>query len=258
MFSIEPPKPITRGIYICANKYSLDMLLPLFKVQDVYGGILIEGAEFKLYRINEYECELLMASEVAQLKNHNKGGQSALRFRRLRENKHNRIVDYISDEIYNCFWNKDQNVCNVKGLLIAGSGNLKNEVTGTDLFKKYFNEFVICIKNIDNITEQSMQKIFKQSQEDIEKYEIKDEKLAFSDVTYLQTTCPDVLVYGISEIKQSISDNTLSKILCTNEMYSEIEKIKNSKTKIIKISKLNSLRDYGGCIGILFNSIQRD
>lgn len=134
MFSIIPPKKIVKGCYMCSNKYFLDDLIPLFQEHESYGGIIVTGDGFSLYQVNDHECKQLFSDAVTQMNNHNKGGQSAPRFRRLRENKRDRIVDYIAEKVYDTFWDSDRGRSKVVGIIIAGSGDLKNEVMKSDLF----------------------------------------------------------------------------------------------------------------------------
>jgi peptide chain release factor subunit 1 len=65
-------------------------------------------------------------------KKHGRGGQSAMRFARLREEKRHNYLRKVAELSTQHFITND--LCNVKGLIIAGSANFKTEVAQSDLF----------------------------------------------------------------------------------------------------------------------------
>lgn len=61
-----------------------------------------------------------------------KGGQSALRFSRLRDEKRHNYVRKIAELAVTHFITNDK--CNVAGLVLAGSADFKTELSQSDLF----------------------------------------------------------------------------------------------------------------------------
>ncbi len=76
--------------------------------------------------------EILHKVLVDLPKKHGRGGQSALRFARLREEKRHNYVRKVA-ELAVQFFIAD-NRCNVAGLVLAGSADFKTELAQSDLF----------------------------------------------------------------------------------------------------------------------------
>jgi peptide chain release factor subunit 1 len=64
-------------------------------------------------------------------KKHNKGGQSSVRFARLRLEKRNNYMRKVCETAVQCFITDDK--INVKGLVLAGSADFKNVLSTTEL-----------------------------------------------------------------------------------------------------------------------------
>ncbi len=123
MFSLTPPKRITKGNYICDTKFHLDYLIPLYEQHNYDGGVLISGDELRFYHVNQYESKLIYQQNINQMRKHNKGGSSSNRFQRSRENKKDRIINHIVDLIEEYYYDHDSNKINVMNLLIGGPSN---------------------------------------------------------------------------------------------------------------------------------------
>ena len=65
-------------------------------------------------------------------KKHGRGGQSALRFARLRMEKRHNYVRKVAETAVQCFI-KDDKVC-CANLILAGSADFKTELNGSDMF----------------------------------------------------------------------------------------------------------------------------
>lgn len=61
-----------------------------------------------------------------------RGGQSALRFARLRLEKRHNYVRKVAETMVQCFITEDQ--VNVEGLILAGSADFKTELSQSDMF----------------------------------------------------------------------------------------------------------------------------
>jgi peptide chain release factor subunit 1 len=67
-------------------------------------------------------------------KKHRKGGQSSVRFARLRDEKRHNYLRKVAELCTQNFITND--MPNVVGLVLAGSANFKTELAGSDMFDK--------------------------------------------------------------------------------------------------------------------------
>jgi peptide chain release factor subunit 1 len=75
-------------------------------------------------------------------KKHGRGGQSANRFARLREEKRHAYVRKIAELCVSVFITNDKP--NVKGIVMAGSADFKTVIAESDLFDKRLREVIIA------------------------------------------------------------------------------------------------------------------
>ena len=76
--------------------------------------------------------EILHKFSVDLPKKHGRGGQSALRFARLRLEKRQNYVTKVAEMATNLFITNDK--CNVTGIVLAGSADFKNVLAASDVF----------------------------------------------------------------------------------------------------------------------------
>jgi peptide chain release factor subunit 1 len=76
-------------------------------------------------------------------KKHSRGGQSALRFSRLRDEARHNFIRKVAETAADSFL-KD-NVVNVQGLILAGSADLKTDLQSSDLFPRKLQEKVLQV-----------------------------------------------------------------------------------------------------------------
>src|SRR3990170_3384652 len=98
----------------------------LYKEYKKYGIIIINGEEVKMYEMSGTEIIKLGRHKVNISNNQRKGGQSAQRFGRIRDNE---IYSYITLCIEMC--NKyylEEDIPMIEGLIIGGYGEKKNKL----------------------------------------------------------------------------------------------------------------------------------
>jgi peptide chain release factor subunit 1 len=74
---------------------------------------------------------------------HSRGGQSQLRYSRLREEARHNYIRKVAETAAGCFLKDD--AVNVQGLILAGSADLKTDLQASDLFGKRLQEKVLQV-----------------------------------------------------------------------------------------------------------------
>jgi len=128
----EPFKPIGTTMYLCDNKFHCEDLSQLLESDDKFGFLIMDGNGALYGIVQGNHREVLHKFSVDLPKKHGRGGQSALRFARLRLEKRHNYVRKVSEIATQCFVSGDK--VNIKGLIIAGSADFKTELTTSDLF----------------------------------------------------------------------------------------------------------------------------
>ena len=128
----EPFKPINTSLYLCDNKFHTEALDELLEDDDKFGFLVMDGNGALFGTLCGNTREVLHKFSVELPKKHGRGGQSALRFARLRLEKRHNYVRKVAETAVQMFIT--DNKCNCSGLILAGSAQFKTDLLGSDLF----------------------------------------------------------------------------------------------------------------------------
>lgn len=137
----EPFKPINTTMYLCDNKFHTEDLAELLESDDKFGFIIMDGNGALYGTLTGNHREILHKFSVDLPKKHGRGGQSALRFARLRLEKRHNYVRKVSELATQFFIATDRP--NVTGLVVAGSADFKTDLTTGDLFDPRLDAILI-------------------------------------------------------------------------------------------------------------------
>jgi peptide chain release factor subunit 1 len=141
----EPFRPINTSLYLCDNKFHTEALSSLFEDDTSFGFIVMDGNGSLFGKLSGNTREVLHKFSVDLPKKHGRGGQSALRFARLRMEKRHNYVRKVAEEAVRIFITNDK--CNVAGLVMAGSADFKTDLVKSDMFDQRLAQKVI--KTVD-------------------------------------------------------------------------------------------------------------
>ena len=127
----EPFKPINAPLYLCDSRFHTDVLSNLLKNDAKFGFIVVDGNGALFGLLCGNSREVVHKFSVDLPKKHGRGGQSALRFARLRLEKRHNYIRKVAETAVAVFTTQGQ--LNVEGLVLAGSGDLKTELSHSDL-----------------------------------------------------------------------------------------------------------------------------
>mmetsp|Transcript_22442 Transcript_22442/g.46546 ORF Transcript_22442/g.46546 Transcript_22442/m.46546 type:complete len:451 (+) Transcript_22442:24-1376(+) len=137
----EPFKPINTSMYLCDNKFHCEDLAQLLESDDKYGFLIMDGNGALYGTVTGNHREVLHKFSVELPKKHGRGGQSALRFARLRLEKRHNYVRKVSEIATQCFISDSKP--NISGLIVAGSADFKTELTTSDLWDPRLDNIII-------------------------------------------------------------------------------------------------------------------
>lgn len=141
----EPFKPINTSLYLCDNKFHTEALDELLEDDEKFGFIVMDGNGSLYGTLQGNNREVLHKFSVDLPKKHGRGGQSALRFARLRMEKRHNYVRKVAELAVQMFITSDKP--NVSGLVLAGSADFKSELQTSDMFDQRLARTVI--KTVD-------------------------------------------------------------------------------------------------------------
>jgi len=143
----EPFKPINTSLYLCDNKFHTEDLQELLMDDEAFGFIVMDGNGCLYGTVQGSNREILHKFSVDLPKKHGRGGQSALRFARLRLEKRHNYVRKVAELATQLFVPDGQRP-NVQGLVLAGSADFKTELMRSDLFDPRLAKIVIKMVDV--------------------------------------------------------------------------------------------------------------
>merc|ERR1711957_1148284 len=143
----EPFKAINTSLYLCDNKFHTEDLNELLMDDEAFGFIVMDGNGSLYGTVRGSSREILHKFNVDLPKKHGRGGQSALRFARLRLEKRHNYVRKVAEMATQLFVPDGQKPC-VQGIVLAGSADFKAELMRCDLFAQRLHKIVIKLVDV--------------------------------------------------------------------------------------------------------------
>ena len=142
----EPFKPVNTSLYLCDNKFHVEALNELLESDQKFGFIIMDGNGALFGTLSGNTREVIHKFSVDLPKKHGRGGQSALRFSRLREEKRHNYVRKVAELAVQNFITNDK--VNVAGIILAGSADFKNDLNQSDMFDNRLQTKVIKVVDV--------------------------------------------------------------------------------------------------------------
>lgn len=242
MFSIvfEPPKKLNKSFYICDRKFFVDEIIEMYSANDIcFGVIFFSGNGYDIYKViksgNFFENKKILTKNIKLPNQHKTGGQSALRFSRIRDEFIHNYITMSAEHIVSIFMSKNNTICNINGLIIAGSGQIKHKLLEHELMVKYLKNKVIDIIDTPEITSDTINDILMKAKTIFSNYDNKKYNNVLDEIKNLIATNSDILVFGIKDI---IDELSMIKTVYIDTEDSNINIIKESIDKINKKCEL--------------------
>lgn len=209
--AFEPFRPIHTSTYLCDNKFHTEALSELLESDDKFGFIVIDGLGTLFGTVCGSTREVLHKMTVDLPKKHGRGGQSAVRFARLRLEKRHNYIRRVSELATQFFITNDRP--NIKGLVLAGCADFKNELQGSDLFDPRLQAVLVKIVDVSYGGESGFNQAIELSSEELRNVKFVQEKnliCKFFEEVSLDT---QKYAFGINDTIQALSMGAVETLI---------------------------------------------
>ncbi|KAH0543362.1 Eukaryotic peptide chain release factor subunit 1 [Glutinoglossum americanum] len=198
----EPFKPINTSLYLCDNKFHTEALTELLESDQKFGFIIMDGNGALFGTLSGNTRDVVHKFSVDLPKKHGRGGQSALRFARLREEKRHNYVRKVAELAVQNFITNDK--VNVAGLILAGSADFKNDLNQSDMFDQRLQSKVIKVVDVSYGGENGFNQAIELSSETLSNVKFIQEKKLISK--YFDEISQDSgkVCYGIEDTLKAL------------------------------------------------------
>ena len=135
-----------RSLYLCDNKFHTEALSELLESDQRFGFIVMDGNGSLFGTLAGNTREIIHKFTVDLPKKHGRGGQSALRFSRLRDEKRHNYVRKVAELAVQHFITNDK--VNVAGIVLAGSADFKTELSQSDMLDQRLAAKIIKVVDV--------------------------------------------------------------------------------------------------------------
>merc|ERR1711970_1549914 len=234
----EPFKPINTSLYLCDNKFHTEALTALLADDNRFGFIVMDGNGALFGTLCGNTRDVLHKFTVALPKKHGRGGQSALRFARLRMEKRHNYVRKVAEVAVQLFVTNDK--ANCAGLVLAGSADFKTELNGSDMFDSRLQAKIIKLVDISYGGENGFNQAIELAAECLANVKFIQEKKLIG--RYFAEISQDTGKYcfGVDDTLKALEMGAVETLICWENLGTQRIVLKNHNCEEDKVLLLNA------------------
>ncbi|RZB62078.1 Eukaryotic peptide chain release factor subunit 1-3 isoform C [Glycine soja] len=239
----EPFRPINASLYLCDNKFHTEALNELLESDDKFGFIVMDGNGTLFGTLSGNTREVLHKFSVDLPKKHGRGGQSALRFARLRMEKRHNYVRKTAEHATQFYINAATSQPNVSGLILAGSADFKTELSQSDMFDPRLQAKILNVVDVSYGGENGFNQAIELSAEILSNVKFIQEKRLIGK--YFEEISQDTgkYVFGVDDTLKALEMGAVETLIVWENLDMNRYVLKNSATGEVVIKHFNKEQD---------------
>lgn len=172
LWAIEPPQGLKVRMYRCDKEFVLEPLKEMVEVKEVYGLVVMDRREATLGLLEGKQIKVLRKMTSGVPGKTEKGGQSAARFARIRENAAKEFYRRIAENMKELYFNLPK----LKGIIIGGPVPTKEDFMKEGQLVTKLKDMVLGLKDIGQTDETGLTDLVEASHDLLAQQEIVHEK----------------------------------------------------------------------------------
>jgi len=234
----EPFKPINTSLYLCDNKFHTEALTALLADDNRFGFIVMDGNGALFGTLQGNTRDVLHKFTVDLPKKHGRGGQSALRFARLRMEKRHNYVRKVAETAVQLFISNDKP--NISGMIMAGSADFKTELSQSDMFDPRLQGKIIKLVDVSYGGENGFNQAIELAAESLANVKFIQEKKLIN--SYFDQISQDTGKYcfGVDDTLRALEMGAVETLICWENLDIQRYSLKNHTTGELKILHLTT------------------
>lgn len=234
----EPFKPINTSLYLCDNKFHTEALNELLESDSKYGFIVMDGNGSLFGTLSGNSREILGKFSVDLPKKHGRGGQSALRFARLRMEKRHNYVRKVAETAVQFFISGDK--VNVAGIVLAGSADFKTELSQSDMFDGRLQAAILAVVDVSYGGENGFNQAIELSADTLANVKFVQEKRLISKFFDEISQDTSKYVFGVADTLQCLEMGAVETVVVWEDLQVYRYTLMNSTSGDTEVKHLNN------------------
>jgi len=208
IWSFEPPEKMNTKIYWCDQVFVLDPLKEMVVEKEVYGLIVLDASEA--------DIGLLYGKRITSLKHIDslvagkamKGGMSARRYDRIREEAINEFFKEVADIASDIFVKQKE----LKGIIIGGPGPIKDQFVKGEFLNYQLIPKIIGVKDIGYTGEHGFEELVQRSQDLLKEAAVTKERQVLQKF-FTELQKGGNVVYGYTQTIEALNMGVIDMLL---------------------------------------------
>ncbi len=216
----EPPEELNIRLYRCDQTFVIDPLEEMLEIKEIYGLIVIDRKEAALGLLIGKKIKLLQHFDSFVPGKTTKGGQSALRYSRIREGIAKEFFRKVAEAVKTEFFD----LKNLKGILVGGPGPTKEDFLKEGNLVTALQNLVLGVKDIGYADEHGLELLVENSNDLLAEQEITKEKILLEKFFNMLGKQKDKTAYGKEAVEKALEYGAVDKLLLSKKLQkSEIK-----------------------------------
>lgn len=214
---IEPPEPVPLYKYHCDSTFYLEPLKEMLVEKKVYGLIVIDRREATIGLLRGKRVEVLSYTSSMVPGKHRQGGQSSVRFERLRQIAIHEFYKKVGEKASEALLPHKENLV---GILIGGPSPTKEEFYEGEYLHHELQKKIIGLFDVSYTDESGLYELVEKAQDALQELDLMREKRLMN--RFLKEIAKDGLAaYGEEEIRKYLSLGAVDTLLLSEDLRYE-------------------------------------
>ncbi|MDT8357079.1 MAG: peptide chain release factor aRF-1 [Methanomicrobiaceae archaeon] len=222
---IEPPEPLNLYMYRCSSSFELEPLRAMLVEKEVYGLIVIDRREAYIGFLRGNRIEPVTGVTSTVPGKQRKGGQSAMRFQRLRLIAINEFYKKVGERASDVFLQEKDFFERFKGVLIGGPTPTKEEFYEGNFLHHELQKRVIGLFDVTYTNESGLSELVDAASDALRGVEVMKEKTAMERFFKELVKENGLSAYGEESVRKNLELGSVDLLLLS-------ERLRRSRVKI--------------------------
>ncbi len=215
---IEPPEPLNLYMYRCSSKFELEPLQQMLEEKSVYGLIVIDRREAYIGFLRGNRIEPVSGVNSTVPGKQRKGGQSSVRFQRLRLIAINEFYKKVGERASNIFMAEKDFFERFKGVLIGGPSPTKEEFADGGYLHHELQKRILGLFDVAYTNESGLPELVDAAQDVLKGMAVVKEKALMT--RFLQELVKDDgnAAYGEESVRKNLALGAVDVVLLSSKL----------------------------------------
>lgn len=231
---IIPEDPISTFLYRCDSFFYTKQLEDLFVSDESYGVVVLDLSEASIGVLNGTRVQVLYNTTPPIPNKHNHGGQSSLRFERLRDDAINEYYKRLGEKMTELLLDKPLN-----GIIIGGPAMTKDDFIKGNYIHHELRKRLLGTVNTSYTNEYGIKEAINAAESLITQSVYMKQKIYIDDFFKKLREDSGLVVYGLDYVRDNLSISKVDTVLLSEDTDTDTLKVimdiadKNSSNVVI-------------------------